>query len=359
MAETQILTSHDITAEQFDSQAFVEYLDQLKLKPYMGMSTEAMIHVNESLSKSPGDAVTFNLAAQLDGAGVQGESDMEGNEESLVFYGQRVTLEEWKNAVRLAGQLTEQRSPFEIKSVAKPNLTAWMAHLVEQQAFDAMASINGTRYQDASESAKDSFLASNSDRFLFGAAVSNNASNDHSAALLNVDGTTDVLTTAMISLMKRLAQLGDPKIRPIRTENGQEIYVLFAHPLACRDLKNTDSWKNAQQYAQPRGDSNPLFTGAIGSWDGVVVVESPKVLLLDNVGNGGTTDVSANFLCGAQALLMAQGAYGGSRVKMTEKLFDYDSKWGCQIKSMHRIVKAIFNSKQHGIVTGYTAAVAD
>lgn len=358
MAETQLLTSHDITAEQFDSMAFREYLDLLRLKPYMGMSSESVIHVNESLAKQPGDAVTFNLAAQIDGAGVQGESDMEGNEESLVFYGQRVTLDEYKNAVRLAGQLTEQRSPFDIKMEAKPQLTNWLAQKVEQQLFDSMASINGTAYVSASESAKDSFLASNSDRFLFGAAVSNNASNDHSAALAQVDGTTDILTTAMISLMKRLAQLSDPKIRPIRLEGGEEIYVLFAHPLACRDLKNTDSWKNAQQYAKPRSDSNPLFTGALGMWDGVVVVESPKVLLLDGVG-GSSADVSANFLCGAQAVLMAQGAYGGSRVKMTEKLFDYDSKWGCQIKSMHGIAKAVFNSKQHGIVTGYTAAVAD
>lgn len=359
MAETQLQTSHAITTEQFNDMAFREYVDKLVLKPYMGTSSESVIHVNEDLTKAPGDAITFNLAAQLDGEGVQGEADMEGNEEALVFYGQRIVLEEYKNAVRLAGSLTEQRSPFDIKMEAKPNLTTWLAQKTEGKMFEAMASINNTAYGAASESAKDSYLASNRDRFLFGATTANNSANDHSACLSQIDASADILTTAQISLAKRMAQLADPKVRPIRLENGEEIYLFVAHPLACRDLKNSDAWKNAQQYARLRGDSNPLFTGALGMWDGVVVIESPKCLLLDNVGDS-SIDVSAGFLLGAQALLYGQGGYGSKgRTVMTEKLFDYDSKWGCQIKTMFGHGKAIFNSKQHGVVTVYHAAVAD
>lgn len=359
MSSTSVSTSHAITAEQFDSNCFQEYVDRLSLKPYMGTSTESIIHINERLVANKGDAVTFNLAAQIDGDGVQGDSSMEGNEEAISFYGDRVTLDVFKNAVLLDGDLTEQRTPFDIKTEAKPQLTVWLAQKTEKLLFQDLASIDGVLYSAATESEKDTWLGRNSDRVLFGAAVSNNSSNDHSASLLNVDGTADILKTETISLAKRMAQAADPKIRPIKIENGEEYYVMFVHRLAARDLKNTDAWKNAQQYARERGESNPLFTGMLGVWDGVILKEADKCPLLSAVG-ASSINVAINFLCGAQALLLGQGAFrNGSRVALTEKMFDYETKWGCQIKSMFGHKKASFNNKQHGVVTVYTAAVAD
>lgn len=359
--DTSISTSHAVTKEQFLAAAFTEYVDKLVLKPYMGTSSEAIVQVTEELAKDKGDAVTFNLAMALDGDGVTSGGTMEGNEESMNFYGQRVTLEEYRNAVKDDGSLSRQRTPFDLFRQFSPALTTWMAQKAEQKMFNSLASIGNVDYASASEAQKDAYLALNADRMLFGAAISNNSANDHSACLSNIDGTTDVLTTAQISLAKRMAQLSDPKIRPVKIENGEEYYVMFVHPLCARDLKNTDAWKNAQQYAKDRGEDNPLFTGMLGMWDGVILKESPKCLLLSAVG-ASTSDVAINFLCGAQALLYGQGGYseeGSARVVLTEKKFDYDTQKGVQIKSMWAHAKAIFNSKQHGVVTVYSSAIAD
>lgn len=361
MSDTSLSTSHAITAEQFLDKVFREYVDKLVLKPYMGMNSESVIHVNDVFGKYKGDAVTFNLASALSGAGVGNGGTMEGNEEALNFYGHRILLNEYRNAVKDDGSITRQRAPFELASEFSPALTTWLAQRMEQELFDALASIDNVDYGSASEGQKDTWVAANSDRMLFGAATSNYSASDHSASLANIDSTTDILTTAQISLAKRLAQLSDPKIRPIKIANGEEYYVMFVHPLCARDLKNSDSWKNAQQYAMPRGSENPIFTGMLGMWDGVILKESNKCLLLDNVGNS-NTDVAANYLCGAQALLLAQAGYpenGGAQVVMTEKKFDYDVQMGVQIKAMWAHAKAVFNSKQHGVVTVYSAAVAD
>lgn len=361
MSDTSLSTSHAITAEQFNDSAFREYVDKLVLKPYMGMSSESVIQVSEVFGKYKGDAVTFNLAMALTGAGVTSGSTLEGSEEAMSFYGHRITLEEYRNAVKDDGSMTRQRAPFELMQEFKPALTTWLAQKSETKLFEALASINGTAYASATEGAKDSYLASNSDRFLFGAATANNSGNDHSASLLNVDATNDVLNTAQISLAKRLAQLASPKVRPIKIENGEEYYVMFVHPLCARDLKNTTPWQNAQQYARERGTENPIFTGMLGMWDGVILKESNKCTLISGVG-ASSINVAANFLCGAQALLYGQGSYaenGGSKVVMTEKKFDYDTQHGVQIKSMWAHAKALFNSKQHGVVTVYSAAVAD
>lgn len=361
MSQTQITTNHALKVRQYDDKAFVEYVDKLVMKPWMGTSTESVIQVKENLMKGKGDQVTFALAQALAGGGVTGESAMEGNEEAMVFRDFSVSLEQYKNAVRLAGSLTESRTAFDLKDEARPALTTWLSQLVEDKFFAALGSIDGTVYASASEASKDTWLAANADRVLFGAAKSNNSANDHSASLSNVDTSNDQLTTAQISLAKRMAQLASPAIRPIKTDNGEEWYVMFAHNLCTRDLKNSDSWKQAQQYAMNRGSDNPLFTGALGTWDGVILVETPKCPVLADVG-ASTIDVGINFLCGAQALVLAHGGYPsrqGAKVVMTEKLFDYDEQWGCQIKTLFAHGKTVFNSKQHGVVTVYSSAEQD
>jgi N4-gp56 family major capsid protein len=361
MGDTSISTSHAITAEQFNDMAFRQYVDKLVLKPYMGMSTESVVQVKEDLAKQKGDALTFNLAYSLSGAGVTSGSTMEGSEEAMTFYGHRIVLEEYRNAVRDAGTMSRQRTPFELNAEFGPALTTWLAQKSETALFASLASINNVAYASASESDKDAWLVANADRMLFGAAVVNAVSGDHSTSLLTVDSTTDILNCAQISLAKRLAQLASPKIRPIKIENGEEYYVMFVHPLCARDLKNSSDWLANQRGAAPRSNDNPVFTGMIGIHDGVIIKESPKVSLLSAVG-GSSINVAVNSLCGAQALLYAQGGYpenGNSRVVLTEKKFDYDTQVGMQIKSMWANAKAVFNSKQHGVVTVYSAAVAD
>lgn len=358
--DTSIATGHAVTQANFLNYCFREYTDKLVLRPYMGTSTESIIHTQDVFSRNKGDAVTFQLAAKLESEGVQSGGTMEGAEEGMNFYGQRITLDEYRNAVKDDGTLTRQRTPFELKKEFEPALTTWLAQKVEKQLFTAMSDIDGVAYNDATAAQRNTWNPLNIDRILFGATTSNyNAT--HATALLNIDATNDVLSTTQVSLAKRRAQLANPKIRPVKIEDGEEWYVMFVHNLCARDLKNSDAWQNAQRNARFRGDDNPIFTGMLGTWDGVILKESPKIQLISGVG-ASTIDVAINILCGAQALLFAQGDYpeeGGARVVLTEKKFDYDTQIGMQIKSLHAYAKARFNSKQHGIVSVFSAAVDD
>jgi hypothetical protein len=163
-----------------------------------------------------------------------------------------------------------------------------------------------------------------------------------------------------------MAKMARPRIRPLKVPNGPstEVYVYFAHPYTVRSLKADSAWSNAQQNGMPRGLDNPLFTGAIGMWDGIVVVETDKIAVLDDVGNG-TSDVAQNFLCGAQAMLWALGGVEGDRLGFLEEAFDYKNKKGVAIESMYEVVKARFATgaagvtKDHGVLTSYVSCVAD
>lgn len=363
MADTTIATGDLITNEQFMDSVFREYSDKLVTRPYMGKSSEYPIQVNQDLNKKKGDAITFNLAGALSGAGVTGASTLEANEEAQSYFAQRVVADQLRNAVRIPW-MSEQRTAFSCMAEAKPALTTWMAQKVEDDIFAALSSINGVAYGTATEGQKDAWVDDNDDRLLYGSATANLVASDSSASLLTVDGTNDTLTTAQISLAKRMALLGSPKIRPIRIENGNEYFVLFAHPYCIRDLKESAAWQQAQREAMPRGTDNPIFTGMAGIWDGVIIKETPKAMLLSGVGNGGI-DVGMNSLCGAQAVLFGQAATPkGYVVDMVEEEFDYGDKQGVAIRSVFGIDKAVFqtndtNPCQHGVVTVFSAAVAD
>lgn len=362
--ETTLSTSNSLAVKQWSEKTFVEYLRQFTLAKYMGMDEFSMIQVIEDLKKQKGDQVTFGLIGGLKGTGVRGDATLEGNEEQLKTYPMAVTLDQVRNATMVGGRLSEQRYPFEIRTKAKPALLDWMKQTQEDDCFLALGSIDGVNYSAASEAQKDTWLANNSDRVLFGAATSNNSSNDHSSSLANVDTTNDKLSCAIISLAKRMGQLARPKIRPIKIENGMEFFVLFAHPYSVRDLKADSVWTAAQRDAMPRGMENPLFTGAVGYWDGVLVVESDRVPVLVDVG-ATSAEVSQNFLCGAQALCWANGLVDGNAIDFVEEKKDYGNKTGVAASAMYGVKKSRFEtgtagvSKDHGIVTVYVTAQAD
>lgn len=367
MAATGLEQSHGLTVEQWDDQISSEYLGKIVFKPFMKMDQNSAIRVKENLAKSAGDLLHIGLRAGLDGAGVENDANMEGNEEEITFYEQGVRLTQYRNAVLLKGKLSEKRAAFSMRNEAKAALAEWHAQKAEKEIAKAFNTINGVVYATASESNKDAWLADNADRVLFGSARSNNAGNDHSVCLAEIDSTNDKLDSDIISLAKRMAITANPKIRPIKIENGVEFYVMFVHPYAFRDLLADTAIQQAQREVFPRlGNMHPLLNGqAFLYWNGVLVVESEKVLLLDGVGNG-SIDVAANVLLGSEAIVYCQGGYvDGLRMSWTEQEYDYGNKWGFCQAQVFGIEKARFNTggsstaKDHGMVTVYTSAVGD
>jgi N4-gp56 family major capsid protein len=355
-----------VAVKQWDDKALYEYQDQLVLAPWMGTTSESFIFVKDVFKQKEGDVLNIPLIAALSGEGVKDDDTLEDNEEALTPFNFQVTLHQYRHAMRTKGKLSAKRTAFDYKDQFRPLLTAWLAQKTETHLFDALSSIDGVDYVDATEAQKDAWLANNSDRVLFGAAKSNNSANDHSASLSNVDNTNDKFTTNIINLAKRMAKRANPKVRPIRIKKNadsgaKEMWVMFADTLCLRDLEADTAWQNAQNYARERGDDNPMFSGAYGVWRAVILVESEKNLRLDNVG-ASSIDVAANFLCGAQALVFAPAGDDtrmDAQVTMTEETFDYGNQVGVAIAAMYGHGKAVFNSKQHSVVTVYCASVED
>ncbi|MFV1536946.1 DUF4043 family protein [Phaeobacter sp. JH204B] len=360
MAETTAATG--LTVQQWDDKFFVEHVQQNRFAPEMGTSENAIIQVKEDLTKKKGESITYALVNRLTGAGVENGATLEGNEEDLDSRSFKLTIRERAHGVR-SSAWDNQISAIDLRKAAKMSLKTWSMENTRDRIITALGSINGVAYSAASEAQKDAWLTDNADRVLFGAAKSNNSGNDHSASLLNVDGTNDKLTAAAASLMKRMARTASPKIRPVMSESsGRYYYTVYVPSLVFRDLKADPVITQAQRDVSLRMQNEKLFKGGDIEWDGMIFKEIEDIEVLSGVGAAGI-DVGPVYFCGAQAV-----GYGvAQRWKSEEEYFDYKRKKGCAIMEMGGFEKMLFGSgaddlddlKDHGVVTGFFAAVAD
>jgi N4-gp56 family major capsid protein len=340
----------------------MEYVRENRFKRYMGADENSIIHAKEDLTKKPGDKVTFAAVNKLAGSGVTGNTTLEGNEESLDSRSMAVTVAPLRHAVAVTGW-DEQKSAIDLRNTAKMALKLWSMEKMKLGIIAALGSVNGVAYGSASETQKDAWLVDNADRVLFGASKGNASANDHSAALANIDSTNDKLTPAAISLMKRIAQTASPAIKPIRLNEDEEWFVLFANSLAFRDLSENTAMQTANRDARERGvTTNPLFTGGSLVWDGVIIREIPEIGVLSGVG-ASSINVAPVYLCGAQAV----GVAWAQRTRTTTQVSDYGFRNGVGVQEMRGIEKLIFGDgagdtddlRDHGVVTGFFSAVAD
>lgn len=362
MAETYVPSG--LTVQQWDDKYFREYLNQNWFKQFMGTGSSKMIQLQEDLTKKPGDSVTFTLVNKLSGTAKDANEALEGNEEAVDLRSFQVRVRAYDHAVKFK-KFEAQKTAIDLRQAHRDVLMDWNMETDRDNIISALGSINGVAYASASEAQKDAWLADNADRVLFGAAKSNNSSNDHSASLLNVDTTADKLTPGAVSLMKRMAKTASPKVRPIRAKSAigsSDGYVLFAPTQMIRDLAADTTFLAANREARNRGMDNPLFTGADYVWENVYIYEIEDIPSLGAVGASSAV-VRPCYLCGAQAIGMAWA----KRPETVEEMFDYKRAVGLGITQWYKIEKMRFgagisdtdDTKDHGVVTGYFAAAAD
>lgn len=362
MAETAVPSG--LTVQQWDDRYFTEYLNRNWFKKFMGRGSNAMIQVREDLTKKPGDSITVTLVNKLTGTAKSASDTLEGAEEALDMRSHQISIREYSHAVRWQAFDT-QKTAIDLRQAHKDVLMDWNMELDRDNIIEALGSINGVAYGSASEAQKDAWLADNADRVLFGAAKSNNSSNDHSASLANIDSTNDILKPGALTLMKRMAKTANPKIRPYKPREGVESsdgYVVFVPSLCMRDLVTDSTFVQANREARARGVSNPLFSSADFIYDNLAIYEIEDIDVISGVG-ASSIDVAPVYLCGAQALAQVWAM----RPQTVSDEFDYKRKMGLAIKQWYKVEKLRFGSgatdtddlKDHGVVTGFFAAVAD
>ena len=345
MSLTTVSTNNKV--QQWDADFFTAYVRENRFRRYMGTSSDSIIVLKEDLTVKKGGSISIPLVGELTGAGQTGNGLLEGNEEALGNYDHLIEVDTLRHAVAVTDH-EEQLTEIPLRDAAKAQLKTWAKKKLRNAIIDALGSKSGTVYASASEATKDAWLVANSDRVLFGTGVG--AFTDHSADLALVTSAM-TLSKTIVSKAKAKAETSSPIIRPHTVEEDAETYVMFVGSGAFRDLKA--DLETANRDGMERGKSNPLFSDGDLYWDGVVIRKIPEIATIGTVG-ATSARLEPYFLCGAQAL----GVAWAKRTKTTTDVRDYGFVKGVGIHEMRGVEKLIYNSKDHGVFTGYVGAAA-
>lgn len=283
-----------------------------------------VVHKNKDLTGVKGDAVTFGLMMNLSGDGVEGNrATLTGNEEALNIYDFTVQTQLVRNAVSRY-EADDQKTQYDMLKEIKGALKQWLADWQDNKLIAKLS---------ASPTAGETLYASSA-----GTQASITAN--------------DKLTTTLISRAKRKAQMHGPKVQPIKVD-GMDKFIMLVSPWAARDLKDDAKWLAAQQNANVRGSKNPIFTGALGEYDGVILYEYERVLN-DKTG-ASSANVCHNLLLGKQAACFAVSR----PAKHIKQVDDYGNVEGNGIAFYSAIEKSKFNSKDYGVINVMTGGVVE
>jgi len=363
---------------------YYQYNRESRLSGYIGTEMNNIVQRDTALSDS-GETIRVAFTDDLDPFNV-GTGTLEGNESTFGQFFQDCRPIWHRKATKI--KKSEAKKAFtDHYKIQRRGLRTWAKNNLRTNFYDSLDAIRhddrlfseeGTpgatpvsahnqqiTYAEATPAERDAYLTANVDRTLFGASRANTVAGDMAASLATIDNTTDKATLSMLDLMKRMAKRDEwasGGIRPIRPvagmdKKGREKFVVFCPRLIFRDLSNDEDMKRYNTDARTRGVADhPIFQDGDLLYHDLIIHEVPELGFYEGAGAGGI-DVAPFFLCGAQALLNPVG----QRMIMTDSdNTDYGFLKGVGTEEQYSVEKAFFrNGQQHGMVTGYAAAVGD
>jgi N4-gp56 family major capsid protein len=352
MAQTSYGVNAPEAVKLWRKTLFEEALKATWVGKFLGEGSDSILQMLDDTGKSAGDRVTTTLRMQLAADGIVGDGTLEGNEEALITYTDNLLINQLRNAVRSGGKMSDQRIPWSVREEAMTGLSDWFASRFDYGFFNQVC---GYVAQPLIQyTGLNAPIAPDANHRVAGA--SSGATNDQSIT------SSDTFVLSLIDNAVAQAKLATPVIRPVMV-NGEPKYVAVLHTNCVTSLRtntNTGQWLDIQKAAVTGDGSkmNPIYTGALGEYNGVVLHESTRIPNGCNSSTGvQVTNVRRNVLLGAQAAVIGFGQ-GQSMDAMdwAEELFDYGNQLGVAANCIFGIKKSQYNSADYGtmLMPAYT-----
>lgn len=285
----------------------------------------------------------MQLVLDMQGDGVVGDNELEGNEEALQNDSQTIRIDQLRHGNKSKGEMSEQATVIRFRMQSKDKLTFWLADKLDELMFLTISgraftlTYNGatrTNSQLPELTFAADVVAPSSNRVMYAGSATSEATLTTS----NTMNWATVVTAGAAAETRRL--------RPIR-DGGRNSYILLMHTRQARDLKLDPTYQTIVRSAEKRSSKNPLFTGAMSQIDNMVIHHHNKVFNTSGMasgskwGAGGTVDGAQAMLLGAQAGAIATI---GSMFWREAVLTDYGNRPGIGVGRKIGMLKPQFQS---------------
>jgi N4-gp56 family major capsid protein len=355
MAITAFGTNDAQTVKIWSTLTMREALKATLFRKFLGTGKKAIIQRLTELEKSAGDTIKYDLLMQMTGSGVSGDSRMRDNEEALTYYQDSVVIDQLRNAHAFR-RMSSQRTLHDMRSDAKTNLADWFAMKYDTIMFDHLCGNTANTFANTPNAPDSTHYIMSGDVARTGVIATDEG---------NL-GTNDQFALSDLDYAKEGAKTLTPPIRPCLID-GEEYFVAVLHSYSVTDLRLDVAnsayvdWPTIQMYANKRGLTNPIFTGSLGVYNGVVLFESTRIF-------SPVSNVRRNLFLGAQAGVFAIGnAYDSIEQRRVgkdnlmswyEEADDYGNEKGVAVGSIFGMKATRFNSLDYGkiVISSYAAS---
>lgn len=276
---------------------------QSKVKPFIAGSESDTTSIIKSVLKTceAGSIVGIEMEDALIESGATGNVDFSASSEELKNIKMFVKIDQYQHSVPSTMSIVNQRNSDKFKSSAKQRLTNWSTMKFDKIFFSAMS-----------------------------ADCTNIVACGHHSDTTTANITqSDVLTTSDVEEAKRRALLGVdaagnkvPPLIPVKTTENENagfydtvpMFVMFVGTNSARHIKTDANWAEARREALERGKDNPLFSGALGFWDGVLLLD----VQTDTDRQAGILTSKSNFVGFGNVKTSNLSIYAGAAGQETE-----------------------------------------
>jgi N4-gp56 family major capsid protein len=284
----------------WSAKLYQQMLGKFYFQRFTGPEGSGMPVIAKSeLINQPGDSIYIQQVGNLTGAGITG-AGMEGNEEQFSLT--RVTLTPtWLRHAVAIDAPTDKQITENFRSMASNGLSRWFAGKMDTSKWTA-----------ATTTAACGFEMAVIETVYGGTATS-------------VNGISASDSMEVDTIRETAALLRDDNVPGIMVPDlpGMDYYVMFINTFQALSLRQDADWQTIQKDANIRGSNNPMFTGALGEIEGVVIYETTQCGRTLNA-NSPTVYTSRAVMMGAEAL-----AHGiNENIVWNEDFIDYNFQWG-------------------------------
>ena len=319
MAITQISASDAQAVKLFSKMLFRESLGYTQFfKKLLGDTKESVLYWKRDLEKTAGDQIKYDLLLDLVDEGKTGSDLIERNTEALQYKQDAVLIDQQRFGTGYT-RMSEQRSLHDFRNDSKDALKVRFGKWFDYSMFRMFGGDTTFNFAGNTGTLPDAYHY-----YMCGDVTVGDGSGtieDDEALISNND---QIVLQDLDHMKEKALTAGTNAMRPIRIE-GEDYLVLFLHPYCFTDLRTNvtsstnTTWMDIQMYANRRGLKNPIFTGAEGVYNGIIIYQTKDVYSPLAVSTTGR--VYRNVLLGAQAGCFATGNPNG---KMMNKMLGKD-----------------------------------
>jgi len=324
-------------------------------RKFVGKGQNNVIEERTELTADSGDTISFDLCVRLQGEPTFGDNTLDGKEEALRFYTDKVSIDQVRKAVSAGGRMSRKRTVNDLRKTASMNLRDYWKAWWDEVFFMYLSGARGMNEgflmgTGFSGFAQNALRAPDSAHTLFGGSATTKAT------LTTADKMSrDVVERASVLASMMTATDRDASNMVPLSVDGDDRYICLMSDFQAYDLRSGTGggdWLDIQKALMTaEGQKNPVVKGGLGLLNNVILHAHQNVIRFSDYGAGSNLPAARALFCGRQAGAVAYGTTEGNRLIWVEDTKDYKNNPTVAGGYIGGVSKTQFNGRDFGVAS--------